>query len=161
MLSWIAQGIRFPILTMAGVAFLSICHDSRSQSNQEKKDLKIFASAGDWGALKFKGEEESQGYGFQVVRKAADKKTTEELEKILKVQKIDWDKQMVVMLQGSAGRTPQHRCEFGKIIVVDGVLTCELVDSGDEPQCYKQHFAIALVEKFSGKIDGKIIGRPR
>ena len=139
------------------VAFFCLGQILSGQEKQEKRELKVIAVAGDWGS-QFREGGETIGYDLMVFRKAPDKKTNEELVKALKVGKIDWEKQMVVVHAGGAGRTPRSRMEFQSIWLENGGLKRKLVDSGDEPECYKQHWALALTEKVEGKLSGKSVG---
>jgi hypothetical protein len=80
---------------------------------------------------------------------------TEMLAKALKVEKIDWDKQMVIVVTAGAKPTGGYRVEVQNVAIKDGALKVRWklhTPTGFVTQAFTHPAESVLVEKFEGKV---------
>lgn len=96
----------------------------------------------------------SFGKASTVIR-TADEKATAELAKNLKVDAIDWKKQMVIVISGGSQRTGGYSVEAKSLEVKDGKLTVHWklnVPTGIVTQAFTHPTQTILVDRFEGDV---------
>ena len=84
---------------------------------------------------------------------AFQKDVATELAKLLKVESIDWDKQMVVAVWDAANtRSPRGEVEVVSLKVQGDTLTVQWRLKGPGADTYPQPRGVALVERHKGKV---------
>jgi hypothetical protein len=125
------------------------------------KELKIFAQApGRLGAVRVGGMVIRGGQ--ELVRQIAGAgrnvdAATALAAKMLKVEKIDWDKQMIVIVSGGTQRTGGYKVEVAGLKVKDDTLTVHWKLIGPKPgqpvtQAPTNPAVTILVERFDGEV---------
>ncbi len=83
---------------------------------------------------------------------AFQKEVEAQLAKLLKVDAIDWDKQMVVAIWGGAARVHHQEIAFHSFTVKGNALTVTWNETGSWlPGCTRAR-GVALVERFNGPV---------
>ncbi len=85
----------------------------------------------------------------------SQQQATANLAKALKVARIDWDKQMVIVVTAGAKPTGGYRVEVQKLAVKDGELTVKWklhTPTGFVTQAFTHPAEAVLTEKFEGKV---------
>ena len=97
----------------------------------------------------------SFGKGGSNVIRIADEKTTADLAKALKVEAIDWKKQMVIVVSGGERPTGGYTVETKPLEVKDGKLIVHWkinVPKGIVPQIVTHPALTILVDRFAGDV---------
>jgi hypothetical protein len=127
---------------------------------QESKELKILAQAP--RRLGY-----PRGGGHQVIRPlqelvkaikgTKEEKATAQLSELLKVDRIDWEKQMVIVVSGGTQRTGGYSVGVQRLTVKDNTLTVHWKLNTPKPgqpvtQALTTPSATILVERFNGPV---------
>ena len=86
---------------------------------------------------------------------AVEKKATADLAKALKVEDIDWKKQMVVVVSGGSKSSGGHRVEVTGLEIEDKTMTVKWKShppKGFATRAFTHPGEAVLVPKFSGKV---------
>jgi hypothetical protein len=146
------------MLVRLGFLSLLVILCNRDVTANDKADAgpKILAQSTGRGAL-----------GSRVLRSAKEAMTafntkdedaaTGQLAKMLKVEKIDWAKQMVILVSGGVQRTGGYSVNVEKLAVADKTLTVHWKLNTPKKgsivtQALTHPGAIALVERFGGEV---------
>ncbi len=131
------------------------------------RELKIVAR-GFWRGVSARPGAEAQQLVLRSAAEAAkasglpgdgkgQEQATQRLAQALKVDKIDWEKQMVVVATGGAKPTGGYKVEIQALQVKDGALTVKWKLHSPQPgsivtQAFTHPGEAVLVEKFEGKV---------
>jgi hypothetical protein len=130
--------------------------DVKADANADKDGPKILAQGtahGKHGSRVLRSHKEAMAaYGLKEGNAA-----TALIAKMLKVDKIDWDKQMVVLVSGGVQRTGGFSVKVEKLTIADKTLTVHWKLNAPKPgsivtQALTHPGAIALVDRFEGEV---------
>jgi hypothetical protein len=120
---------------------------------QAGKELKIFAKAnGGSVSTVLRSAKDAAGYS-----RKSEEQASAGLAKLLKVDKIDWKKQMIVVISGGLKPTGGYSVQVNKLAVKDNVLTVHWKLNSPKPgdfvtQAFTNPGLTVLAERFEGTV---------
>ena len=142
-------------LTLAIALSLAACAAACSWGGEKKAEPKIIAKAPSrvvTGATVIKSAEQ-----LGKLRTADPEKASADVAKMMKVEKIDWTKQMLIVISGGTQRTGGYSVEAKSLEVKDGKLIVHWKLNSPAPgsiviQVLSNPAQTILVERFEGDV---------